>query len=84
MHAMLAHRAEQGLVNPPCPRLPTTSSSAPSDASSSTRAGLPSATVDLAQAQLPRPGSRLPRRSGTAGMRPSVGCDQIMDRRDVS
>ena len=54
MHAMLADRAERGLVNPPCPRLPT-SSSARSDASSSTRAGLPSAIVDLARAQLPRP-----------------------------
>ena len=60
MHAMLADRAEQGLVNPPCPRLPT-SSSAPSDASSSTRAGLPSAIVDLAQAKLPRPRRALPR-----------------------
>ena len=60
MHAMRADRAGQGLVNPPCPRLPTTSSSAPSDASSNTRAGLPSATVDLAQAQLPRPRRALP------------------------
>ena len=32
-------------ANPPCPRLPTTSRSAPADASSSTRAALPSTTL---------------------------------------